>query len=105
MSPPIARTYLVEGDRKPDLSFEFEDTDLDDFDPITLHVRREDGSKLEIEATIDDADTGEFHFEWAADDLAEGRHLAEIEFVHTTGAKPETWPAEGVLELIVRERV
>lgn len=103
MSVPIANIPLVQLDRKPFLSFHYEDVDLSDFVTIVLRVRRENNSLIEINATVDDAAGGLFHFEWGADDLTPGIHSAEIVLTDGDGL-PMTLPAEGVMRLVVRER-
>lgn len=104
MSAPIANIYLVATNRKPVLTFTYEDVDLDDYASITLRVRRENNTLLEIAAVIDDADAGEFHFEWGSGDLTPGTHAAEVVFTDSDGLEL-TLPAEGPMHLIVRERV
>lgn len=97
--------HYVESDRLPDLSFTFEGVDLTTFSFIKLRVRREDGTILEIDATIDDAANGAGHFEFAAGDLTSGNHVMEIQTTRASDSKPETYPDDASIPFLVRERV
>lgn len=96
--------YYVDTDELPLLTFEYEDQDLADFASIVLRVRRPDGRLVEIAATIDDAPSGMFHFEFAEGDLQAGNHEAEVRFVDLSG-KSETMPADAPIAIIVRGEV
>lgn len=104
MSHSPASYRYVAGDELPHLAWELEDTDLDDYDTIVLNVRFADGSLETVEATIDDADAGTFHFEFTTDFWVEGTHYGDI-VLTTTDGEDETLPPEGALEFIVRARV
>lgn len=112
MSQGTAAFTLVEKDLKPNfdvvLQEELENgtiqpVDLTSFTDIVLRVRRQDGSRFERDAVIDDAAEGEFHFEWQAGDLVPGLHEAEITFTDAIG--DETFPDDKPMQLVIRERV
>jgi hypothetical protein len=102
--PKLPRIYYVEDDRLPDLAVEFEGTDLSGYTSILLHLRRADGKLVVKTAVIDDVTNGFFHFAWAAGDLAEGKHQAEIRLTTPTG-QTLTFPEDQALEVHVRPRV
>ena len=105
MSAPqgVANIFLVEGDRKPFLELEWEDTDITDY-TISLSVRYDDGTSLSIAATVDSAVNGTFHFEWPVGALRAGTHYADLVIEDDDGLEM-TLPAEASFKLIVRERV
>ena len=107
-----SKIRLVDKDLKPqfNVTLEQEDedgvisaVDLDSFSAITLRMRKEDGTRFERDAVIDDAEAGEFHFVWESDDLTTGTHKAEITFTDNIG--DETFPDDEPIQLIIRERV
>ena len=82
-----ATLFLVESDLLPFFDFKLEQEDdlgvvtpidLSPFSAITLRVRKQEGTRFERLAVIDDAAEGEFHFVWLAGDLTEGIHDAEL---------------------------
>lgn len=104
---------LVELDRLPVFSMELTADDDDGtavpvdvsvYDAIVLRMRRPDGTLIEIDAVIDDAPNGIFHFPWAADDLQAGVSDLEIVFTDADGLD-ETFPPDAPIKGIVRERV
>lgn len=107
MASKLVVLNFVEGDRLPDVDFEFTGTDVSipaQFASITLRVRRVDGTKLAKAAVIDDGPNGLFHFEWAVGDLTEGQHKAEVVFVDGA-SKAETFPGDEPLVLDVRGQI
>lgn len=112
MSCQTATLSLVESDVLPQLNVTYQNeaedgtisaVDLTPYVSITLRVRQPSGRKFERAAVIDDAAAGEFHFVWQAGDLEAGISNAEITFTSTTG--DETYPSDGVIRLVIRERV
>lgn len=97
--------FYVESDELPDLSFTFEGIDLSIYSSITLRVRREEGTLLQVAATIDDAAAGEGHFAFSAGEITRGNHEAEIVTVRVSDSKEETFPDDAALPFLVRERV
>jgi hypothetical protein len=104
--------FFVETDLLPDFPIVLEEededgnlvgpVDLGDFLSIDLRMRREDGTLVVRPIVIDDALKGEGHFEWAAGELTEGKHTAEIRLVRLTDSKPETIPADEPMVFKIR---
>lgn len=111
----IGTFFFVETDLLPDFSvlFEVEDEDglvtgpldLTGFISIDLRMRRDDGQLIVRPITIDDGPNGLGHFEWAAGDLVQGEHKAEIRMVRTSDSKPETIPDEQPMIFSIRRPV
>ena len=102
MSQGIANIFLVEGDHKPFLEIEWEDTDITGY-TIVLNIRYDDGTAAQVSATVDSAVDGTFHFEWAEGVLRAGTHYADLQVTDGDGLEM-TLPAEASFKLIVRER-
>lgn len=101
----MGRTHiieLVEGDRLPDLPFEFAGEDITGMQ-IFLNIEREDGARFRKPAVVDEVgDPGNgvpaaFHFEWEPGDLVRGRHHAEVEVFD--GALNETTRDRMILDV------
>lgn len=107
--------FFVESDLLPDFPFKLEEEDEDgkvvgpipltDYSSIELRMRREDGELIVRPSVTDDAAEGEGHFEWAAGDLAQGRHEAEVVLTRAADSKTETIPAEEPMVFHIRKHV
>lgn len=85
---------FVEGDLLPHLDVEWEGVDITGYS-IKLNIRRPNGTKVTIDAVLDDLNVGGagsaiFHFEWSPGDLIVGESDAEIE-VFDAASNNETW--------------
>lgn len=90
--------YRVAGDTGPDLESCL-GVDISSM-TISLALRYETGGEINKPAVVDDAAAGEFHFEWEATDLVEGKHA--LEYVIVNGSEVYRLPTESTLVLIVR---
>jgi len=100
---PTIMVRWVSEDELPQLDFEFEGEDISSYVSIKLRLRFQSGILLERDAVVDDAPNGEFHFEFAANEIPAGSHQMEVVF-EPVADKHETWPAEAPILLEVRRR-
>lgn len=103
----MANTDLlyVAADELPDISFEFEGVDLAIYTSITFRMRRSDGKLITSSHVVDDGPGGLGHFPFVAGDMIEGAHRAEIRTVLLSNSKPETFPDDNPIRVIVRAQV